>query len=536
MTTYQVAAIGLAVVLARPQDDHSSHRIPTIPAELLERPVMIRTGIGTAHDAVTTSSPDAQKFYDQGLAYLHHYNWIEASRSFNQTLRLDAKLALAYIGLSYAYAGVNQPGAARHALEQARAMGPAVSEHERRHITVRDRQIAAEDAPRDASKVAAYRRALDEALAEFPDDAELWLRRGVAESSDPADDGQGSTASAVRFYSKALEVVPDHFAAHHYLIHAYENTGRIQEALAHAVAYARLAPDIPHARHMHGHELRRAGRIQQAIAEFEAADRLEKTYFMVEGVAPEYDWHYEHNLDLLATSYQYSGQMGKSEQLLKAAFALPTWNLVQAVSKRQWPLFLRARGRVDEALAAAGILTTHPNPVVQAVGHIEEGYARLVKGQFAEAAAAANAALAVMKSAPPGAALAALPFEGLQGEFYLRTGQRDKGRAMLEQMVKKARAAPGPDEWSQALFSLELIARAARDVGDWELAGRMARQMLDHDPSYAGTQYALALVADHDGNRRAATAAMALAEKDWREADPGLTELRDVRDWLRRHP
>jgi tetratricopeptide (TPR) repeat protein len=533
---YHLAAIGLALVLARAQDDHSSHQIPAIPAELLERPVTIRGGIGTAHDAVTTSIPDAQKFYDQGLAYLHHYNWIEASRSFNQALRLDPKLALAYVGLSYAYAGVNQPGAARHALEQARAIWPAASEHERRHITVRDRQIAAEDAPQDPSKLAAYRTALDEALADFPIDAELWLRRGVAESSNPADDGQGSTSSAVRFYSKALAAVPDHFAAHHYLAHAYENSGHIQEALAHAEAYARLSPDIPHARHMHGHELRRAGRIQQAIAEFEAADRLEKTYFMAEGVPPEYDWHYEHNLDLLATSYQYSGQVKKSEELLKAAFALPTWNLVQAINKRQWPLFLRARGRVDEALAAAGTLMSHPNPVVRAVGHVEEGYARLVKGQFAEAAAAANAALAILKGAPPGAALAALPFEGLQGEFHLRTGQRNKGRAMLEQMVKRARAAPGPDEWSQALFSLELIARTARDVGDWELAGRMALQMLDHDPSYAGTQYAVALVADHDGHRHAAAAAMALAEKYWTQADPDLPELRDVRDWLRRHP
>ena len=63
-----------------------------------------------------------------------------------------------------------------------------------------------------------------------------------------------------------------------------------------------------------------------------------------------------------------------------------------------------------------------------------------------------------------------------------------------------------PDDWSQALFSLELIARAARDVGD------------------------------HDGDRRAAAAAMALAEKYWKDADPDLTELRDVRDWLRRHP
>ena len=85
----------------------------------------------------------------------------------------------------------------------------------------------------------------------------------------------------------------------------------------------------------------------------------------------------------------------------------------------------------------------------------------------------------------------------LQGEFFLRTGQRDKGRATLEDVAKKARAAPGPDAWTQALFTLESIARAAREVGDWDFAAWAAGQMQEHDPNYGGTQYAL-------GPRRAA--------------------------------
>ena len=44
----------------------------------------------------------------------------------------------------------------------------------------------------------------------------------------------------------------------------------------------------------------------------------------------------------------------------------------------------------------------------------------LAKGQFAEAAGAANAALAAMKTAPAGAGLAAVPFEGLQGAYFLQ--------------------------------------------------------------------------------------------------------------------
>src|SRR5262249_833752 len=151
----------------------------------------------------------------------------------------------------------------------------------------------------------------------------------------PADRGQGSVSAAIPYFLHAFTIVADHFAAHHYLTHAYENSGRIHDALLHGAAYARLAPDTPHARHMYGHDLRRVGRIDEAIAEFEAADRLERAYFKTEGIPPEYDWHYEHNLDLLAMSYQYTGRAAKAEALLKEAFGLPTGNLIQAFNKRE---------------------------------------------------------------------------------------------------------------------------------------------------------------------------------------------------------
>jgi tetratricopeptide (TPR) repeat protein len=529
-----VMAFGVALTQGGfAQESHASHDIPAIPEELLERPVPLRSGLGSTHDAVTTSSPEAQKFYDQGLAYLHDYAWIEAARSFNQALRLDPNLALAYVGLSSAHKELNQSAAARRALQRAEMLAPLVAEHDRRHIAIRGRQLDAEDLPQDASKVTAYRKALDEALAVFPADVELWLQRGVAESPDPADRGQGSVPASIRYFERALTIVSDHFAAHHYLTHAYENSGRIQDALLHGAAYAKLAPDVPHARHMYGHDLRRVGRSGEAIAEFEAADRLERAYFKAEGIPPEYDWHYEHNLDLLAMSYQYTGQMAKAEPLLKAAFGLPTGNLVQAFNKREWLLFLRSRGRIEEAMAAAAALVSHPHVVVQAIGHIEIGHLQLMKGRFAEAAAEANAALPVVKGGVGGSGLLALPIEELQGEFFLRTGQRDKGRTMLDAMIAKARAAPGPDEWSQALFTLAAIARTARDTGDWAFAGRVAREMLDHDPAYAGTHYALALAAEHEGDRAKANAEFALAEKSWSNADPDLRELQDIRQRTR---
>jgi Tfp pilus assembly protein PilF len=96
-----------------------------------------------------------------------------------------------------------------------------------------------------------------------------------------------------------------------------------------------------------------------------------------EKIAAEFDWHHAHNLDLLAASYQYTGQMKKAEALLKQSFNMPTNLLVQAVNKREWPAFLIARNRPREALAAAQQLLAHPNLVVQATGHIEAGFAQL---------------------------------------------------------------------------------------------------------------------------------------------------------------
>ena len=57
--------------------------------------------------------------------------------------------------------------------------------------------------------------------------------------------------------------------------------------------------------------------------------------------------------------------------------------------------------------------------------------------------------------------------------------------------------------------------------------------MLEHDPAYAGTHYALALVAQHDGNMATAGASSELALKAWADADKDMGELKTMAD-LRR--
>jgi tetratricopeptide (TPR) repeat protein len=519
---------------------HAPHSVPSIPQELLERAVTLRSGIGVVHDDAGTKSPEAQRFYDQGLAYLHNYVWIEAARSFHQALKSDPNLALAQVGLSYAYIELNKPTPARQAITTAQTMAAKAGDHVKRHVDARALQMAAEDAAGDPTKLVAYRKSLDSAIAAFPSDAELLLLRGIAESPDPADRGQGSLLASIPYYERALKVSSssatsvDHFAPHHYMTHAYENSGRMKEAADHAAQYAAQASSVPHAVHMHGHELRRLGRINEAIARFEAADKLERDYLAREKISPEFDWHHAHNLDLLAASYQYTGQMRKAEALLKQSFNIPTNLLVQAVNKREWPEFLIARNRPAEALAAAKTLLSHPNLVVQATGHIEAGFASLAMNRPADGAASSNAALKSLRSAQAGQGLAAIALEALQGEFLLRTAQREKGRSVMERAAQKWRGLPGPDAWAQSLFRLEALARTARSVGDWPFAARMAQLMLEHDPNYGGTHFARGLVSHHESGTSATTLReFALAEKAWANADKDLAELKTMSD-LRR--
>src|SRR5262245_39062330 len=105
--------------------------------DIARRSLPIRSGIGSAHDAVATSSADVQAFYDQGLSYLHSYVWLEAARSFNQALRLDPHLAVAHAQLAIAYTELNAPAAARDALARAQALAARSNDHDRTHITAR---------------------------------------------------------------------------------------------------------------------------------------------------------------------------------------------------------------------------------------------------------------------------------------------------------------------------------------------------------------------------------------------------------------
>ncbi len=524
--------LGLSV--APLQAQHEGHEvIGWIPREILQRPLPLRHDIGDLHHQVTTSSPEAQKFYDQGLNYFASYVWIEAARSFNQALRLDPSLAAAYVGLCDVFVQLQDVPAARAALDKAPALAGQLTEAERQAIDIRLRHVEFLEDKQNLEKFVAYRKAIYDALMANPLDASLWILRGFADEGPGAGMGQTGDLDSIAFYQTALAVSPGNSAAHHFLAHSYENIGRTDEALSHSEAYLRTATSIPHAHHMRGHELRRAGRIEDAVEEFRKANELENAYYRAEQISPQYDWHRPHNLSLLAMCYELLGQMKTAEQLLRESFSLPAHGELAEFGHKQWPEFLLARGRAQEAFEQSQILAENTSMTARFAGHTLMGRALVALNRVDEAEKELAEARDALVLVPANDADRLRPYsETLRAEILLAQKKSAEGVALMKEIEEQLRAAPGPDARSQALIQLDSIARRARATEEWALAELTAGEMIQEDPSYAGGYYAMGLAAEHEGNPVKAMQQYNIAEKLWSGADKDLPELNFVRQKL----
>ncbi|HYJ33570.1 MAG TPA: hypothetical protein VE326_10160 [Candidatus Binatia bacterium] len=496
-----IAAIPAGAAPASPADARAHGGVPD---SILERPVGLRSGIGNSHEPVTTTSSEAQALYDQGLDYLESYVWVEAARSFHQALRLDPRLAMAHIGLSRSFTGLEDASAAKQELAAARTLQSEASPRERRRIAIRAKQLEAMDDPKNERKFRAYKKALDEALASDPDDIGLLLLRGNAEEPSPAGRGQLGTEASISYYRHVLRLIPDHASAHHFLTHTYEGLGIADSALAHGAEYARLAPSIPHAAHMWGHALRRAGRIAEAVAQFRRADAMERAYYRNEGIEPRYDWHHSHNLNLMAAVAQDEGRRTVPPRARPDAPDGVVSTLL-ARESLELPGDLIAAGRWAEALRLARAMTRDPSSATRVAGHVRAAWAlralRRDEEMRGEIEAARREALAI-----PAATGATVP------------------RAdALEQAVRDAAAgAPSRGDPARALtlFELEWAGRLAREAGAWEVASDAAEAMLRVDAAYEGSHRAEALVLEHEGYASAASRERDLASRLGRRAEP----------------
>jgi tetratricopeptide (TPR) repeat protein len=284
---------------------------------------------------VTTSSSQAQRYFDQGLRLTWAFNHDEAVRSFEQGVRLDSACAMCYWGIAYALGpNINLP---MEPTVESRALAAAGNAVKRSGgATALERALIDALVTRYGEPAGAARAARDSAYADamravtrlFPDavdahvlfaDAMLnlspwnqWLRDGSP---------QPGTAELVAVLEGALEREPNHAGACHLYVHAVEASASPERALQCAERLPRLMPGAGHVVHMPAHVYLRVGRYEDAARANIAAVEADAHYFaeheVTQGIYPLF--YAPHNLHFLWATYLLSGQRAKA---LHAARAL----------------------------------------------------------------------------------------------------------------------------------------------------------------------------------------------------------------------
>lgn len=494
-----VLVLGLVLVAARAAAQGDAHPpgclalAGNVSRELTERPIGLKPGAGRLHQPVTTRSPEAQAYYDQGIAYLASYDWIDAARSFNQALRLDPRLAMAELGLARAFLGAEAMEDTNGHLTKAEALAAAgeVSEKEAFWIRLGRQQFEAIQAPEaeQAERLQSYRAALDALVALDPSDAHAWVLRGNAEEPGVWGRGQAGGIGSIAFYEAALRRDDKHLGAHHFLAHSYENVGQYATAAQYARLYAAEAPGVGHAQHMLGHVLPRLGKWTEARDQFLEADALERAYMREEHVAPEEDWHHGHNLHLLAAVYLHLGENEKAERAFREAYDLQERGPLAGAYGGPYVQYLLLRGRNQEALDAALELQKRPSDVAALVGGALAGEALLGLGRTEEARrqlaattelkAKVEAKLADTRYARFLPVVSAQYVEILRGRLLLRSDHPEEGDAVMLAIADEVGGNPRLDAWASGVL------RVDRGIADAERLGRkdLAAQMKERTKS-----------------------------------------------------
>ena len=302
--------------------------------------------LGTLHHPISTSSPKAQQYFDQGLRLVFAFNHEEAVNSFKEAARLDPKAAMPYWGIALALGpNINLPMSpeagkqAYEAIQKARELAANARPEERAYIdALAVRYSAAPDAKRDVLD-AAYADAMEKVWARYPKDADAGaLYAEAMMDQQPWDywtkDGhpKGNAEKIVATLERTLQLNPNHPGACHYYIHAVEASSNPERALPCARRLPDLVPGAGHLVHMPGHIYLRLGMYQEAVERNVHASAVDHDYLehrKLTGVYPV--GYYPHNVHFLWTALSMEG---RSKEAMKAAHDLQhliPWEMIVKV-------------------------------------------------------------------------------------------------------------------------------------------------------------------------------------------------------------
>ena len=438
---------------------------PSLPAQIL-------TGQGIVHFPITTSNPEAQKFFDQGVAQMHSFWAREAERSFLQAAALDPEAPMPLWGVAMVAAGDYRP---RFQLDQFRdAMGyqPIAPEHRAIKAALKANELAA---------VAGKATEIEKAYI-----ASILARRSVT-SKNPEQDYVASLHALVNMHPSEIEArtylalqsmggfelplhtprpgtleavdllrqlmidAPEHPGVHHYVIHGFEGASFNKDAWPSSKKYAELVPNIPHALHMPGHIYSQTGKLDEAMKSFADAAVNERYWMSKDSLYG--NGHHGHNLHYLATVAGYRGEYEKALEAARELLAIPenpreaaALDNFQTSYKQGWFSVLRTLVEAErwDDLLAGQMLPEIKKPRQQAWRHWSLGVANAAKGNAKAAKQELQAMNAAVEEYTTRLKLAApeeliVARKELEAHILIARGKAGKGLKAMDEAAKAQR-------------------------------------------------------------------------------------------------
>jgi pimeloyl-ACP methyl ester carboxylesterase/tetratricopeptide (TPR) repeat protein len=511
-------------------------------------PATLETGLGDINHPVSTSNPEAQKFFNQGLAYVYAFNHEEAIRSFKQAAQLDPQLAMAYWGVALAMgSNYNVPAdgpallEAYNNLQKAIQLAPKASEQDRAYITALSKRYS-NDLNVDKHKLEVdYKNAMGELHKNYPDDLDaatlyaesmmnlrpwhLWSLDGKPEEN---------TLEIVATLEGVLRRNPNHSGANHYYIHAVEASTNAERALPSADRLGKIAPNAGHLVHMPSHVYIRTGDYYQAAKANVDAIGVDREYMTKSGNKGLYpNMYYNHNVHFLAAASAMNGRYAdsiKSARELEANVKPVIKAMPMLEMFLPYPLVSMTRfGKWDEILKEP-----QPDPslkIVTAFWHFARGSAYASTKQLDKADAELAALRAVNQTMTPevrvfnnaaGDVTKVGELE-LEGRIALARGNKQAGIDALNKAIAAEDATyyAEPADWD--LPVRELLGGVLLANGDYSGAEKVFRAEILRRPRNGRALFGLAESLRKQGKEAAAKSVQGEFEKAWQYADTKLT-------------
>ncbi len=343
--------------------------LEVLAADQVDAPPLF-DNLGSLHHPITTTSEQAQRFFDQGLRLVYAFNHEEAIRSFEAAAQLDSQAAMPYWGIALALGpNINsemEKKDERRAIEmvqKARRLAGHITPVEQAYIEALVTRYVGRKGVKRKGLDEAYAKAMRSVVQRFPEDADAaTLFAEALMDLRPWDfwkpDGrpQPGTEEIVATLEAVLVKNPDHPGACHFYLHAVEASLQPERALPCADRLPGLMPGAGHLVHMPAHIYMRVGKYHEAVERNQQAAHVDEQYFASQHPTGEYaDGYYRHNLHFLWASLAMEG---RNVEAMKAARDVAATITVEEAGKDRskefylpTPIFSMIRfGRWEELL------------------------------------------------------------------------------------------------------------------------------------------------------------------------------------------